>query len=294
MHVDRPDARAARAPEELVETSWRLSRQIIELTTRAGSGHPSSSLSAIDVLVALYFGGILRGDPWRPDWPDRDRFVLSKGHAAPALYVTLAEAGYFSPALLPSLRTLGSPLEGHPNSKVLPGVEASTGSLGQGLSIGLGEALAARLDGRSYAVYVMIGDGEAQEGQIWEATMSAAKYGVDNLTAILDYNLFQQTGAVADVMPPLPPYGDKWRAFGWHVDEVDGHDVSAIVEALRRALQVKGRPRLLIAHTRKGKGLSPFEKDDVSRKHGEPLKADEAAVALAELDALYGRQGGGG
>jgi transketolase len=278
-----------RSTEELLETSWRLSRQIIEITTRAGSGHPSSSLSEIDILTALYFGGVMRYDPERPDWPDRDRFILSKGHGVPALYAVLAEAGFFNSDLLPTLRVLGSPLEGHPNMRALPSLEASTGSLGQGLSIGLGHALAARLDGRDYCVYVLIGDGESDEGQIWEAAMAAAKYRVDNLTAILDYNKYQQTGPVAEVMPSLAPVADKWQAFGWHVVEIDGHDMEAILWACNDVRQRRGRPQIIIAHTLKGKGLSPFEQDDTNRKHGVPLEPDEAEVALAELDRLYGR-----
>ena len=280
---------SGRSPAALKEIVWRLSHQIIKMTTRAGSGHPSSSLSAIDVLVALYFGGIMRTDPERPDWPDRDRFILSKGHAAPALYTVLAEAGYFEPGRLWTLRQLGSALEGHPNMRRLPGVEASTGSLGQGLSMGLGHALAARVDGRDYRVYVLFGDGEADQGQIWEASMAAAKYEVDNLTAILDYNKFQQTGPVDSVMPALLPLVDKWRAFGWHVAETNGHNIEEILETLRAARLIESKPQMIIAHTKKGKGLSPFEQDDVNRKHGEPLKEDEVAVALAELDAMYGR-----
>lgn len=278
----------ARSADELRQTSWRLSRQIINMTTEAGSGHPSSSLSAIDVLVALYFGGVMRYDPDRLDWSDRDRFVLSKGHAAPGLYAVLAEAGYFDPDLLMSLREITSPLEGHPNMRALPALEASTGSLGQGLSIGLGHALAAHLDGRDYRVYVMIGDGESDEGQVWEATMGAAKYNADNLTVILDYNKFQQTGAVEDVMPALQPPAEKWRAFGWHVREIDGHDMDEILAALEGVQDVRGRPQMIVAHTLKGKGLSPFEKDDINRKHGKPLKPEEVKVALAELDEMYG------
>lgn len=281
-----------RSIDELRKTSYRLSRQIIEMTTEAGSGHPSSSLSAIDIMVALYFGGIMRYDPARPAWPDRDRFILSKGHGAPGQYAVLAEAGFFDPALLPSLRTIDSPLEGHPNMRVLPGLEASTGSLGQGLSIGLGHALAARLDGRDYRVYVVIGDGEADEGQIWEATMGAAKFQADNLTAILDYNGYQQTGPVDEVMPVLQPYAEKWRTFGWHVVEVDGHDLEAVLERLREVQHVRGQPQMIIAHTRKGKGLSPFEENDVNRKHGKPLTGEAVQVALAELDAQYERKGG--
>jgi transketolase len=276
------------AEPDLAETSWRLSRQILEITTRAGSGHPSSSLSAIDILTALYFGGILRYDPGNPGWPDRDRFILSKGHAAPGLYVVLAAAGFFDPDLLSTFRETGSPLEGHPNLRALPGVEASTGSLGQGLSIGLGHALAARLDRRGYRVYVMIGDGEADEGQVWEAAMAAAKYNLENLTAILDFNGYQQTGPVSQVMPSLMPVAEKWRAFGWQVSEIDGHNLPQILDAFRQAGQAEGQPQMLIAHTKKGKGLTPFEKDDTNRKHGVPLTSEEARGALAELDQMYG------
>ena len=278
-----------RSLEELREISLKLSRQIIEITTRAGSGHPSSSLSAIDILTVLYFGGVMRYDPDNPGWPDRDRFILSKGHAAPGLYVILAEAGFFDPSLLNTLREIGSPLEGHPNMRVLDGVEASTGSLGQGLSIGVGHALAAHLDRRDYRVYVMIGDGEADQGQIWEASMAAAKYKSSNLTAILDYNKYQQTGPVDEVMPALKPIAEKWRAFGWHVREIDGHNVSEILEALDEVRQVKDRPQMIIASTLKGKGLSPFEADDVNRKHGEPLTEEEKQIALAELDEMLQR-----
>lgn len=281
-----------RSISELLETSWRLSRQIIEITTRAGSGHPSSSLSAIDVMVALYFGGIMNYRPDQPNWPDRDRFILSKGHAAPGLYVILAEAGYFDPDLLPTLREFGSPLEGHPNASVLPGVEASTGSLGQGLSIGVGHALSARVDRRDFRVYVLIGDGEADQGQIWEASMAAAKFNLENLTLLLDNNLFQQTGPVDEVMPSLMPIADKWRAFGWHVEEMDGHDMEKVMFTLEKVQDIKGKPQVIICHTKKGKGLSPFEKNDVNRKHGEPLSEEEAEIALAELDQRYGHTEG--
>lgn len=264
-----------------------LSQSILEMTTAAGSGHPSSGLSAIDILTVLYFGGIMRHDPENPGWPLRDRFVLSKGHGCPALYAVLAEAGYFDPDLLPTLRQIGSPLEGHPNMRVLPGLEASTGSLGQGLSIGLGHALAARLDDLDYRVWVMLGDGECDEGQVWEAAMAAAKFGADNLTAIIDYNKFQQTGPVEEVMPSLEPLEDKWRAFGWEVMVVDGHDHEAIRGSLEAAMKIEGRPQALIAHTRKGKGLSAFESDDVNRKHGKPLSEEELDTALDELEDMY-------
>ncbi len=273
-----------RSQLELERIACRLSRHIIEMTTNAGSGHPSSSLSAIDILTALYFGNILRYDATNPTWRERDRFILSKGHAVPALYAVLAEAGYFERDRLFTLRQLGSPLEGHPNMRTLPGVEASTGSLGQGLSIGLGHALAARLDGLDYRVYVLLGDGESEEGQVWEAAMSATKYKTHNLTAILDYNKFQQTGSVHQVMPALRPLTDKWEAFGWHVIEVEGHNMKAIVEALQDVRHVESRPQLILAHTMKGRGLSIFEANTVNRKHGEVLIEAEAQKALAELD----------
>lgn len=276
----------SRSMEELQETSLRLSQQILEMTTHAGSGHPSSSLSAIDLLTVLYFGGIMRYDPQHPDYPERDRFILSKGHGAPALYAVLAEAGYFNPKSLNTLRQIGSPLEGHPNMRVLPGIEASTGSLGQGLSIGLGHALAARLDDRSYRVYVLIGDGESDEGQIWEAAMCAAKYQLDNLTVMLDYNEFQQTGPVVEVMPTLEPIRDKWSAFGWHIEEINGHYLEDILTALHNVQGIKDQPQIIIAHTLKGKGLSPFEANDVNRKHGVPLTQDELQVALRELGEM--------
>lgn len=272
--------------EELQETAWRLSREILKMTTKAGSGHPSSSLSMVDILTALYFGGVMRYDPHDPNWPERDRFILSKGHGAPGLYAALAEAGFFDRELLPTLREFGSPLDGHPDMRALPGVEASTGSLGQGLSIGLGHALAARLDERASRVYVMIGDGESDEGQIWEAAMSAAKFQAHNLTAILDYNEFQQTGPIDEVMPSLEPVVDKWEAFGWHVEEINGHDIGQILEAFNAVERVESQPQIIVAHTLKGRGLSPFEQDEVNRMHGKPLDDEQLETALAELDEM--------
>jgi len=266
--------------DALQEKARLLRKHIITMTTAAGSGHPSSSLSTVEVLTALYFGGLMRYDPQRPDWPERDRFILSKGHAVPALYAALAEAGYFPVEWLSTLRRIGSPLEGHPNMRVLPGIEASTGSLGQGLSIGVGHALAARLDGRAYHTYVMTGDGENDEGQIWEAAMAAAKYRLDNLTCVVDHNGYQQTGAVPDVMP-LAPLADKWRAFGWHTREVDGHDLHQVLLALDAARTAHGAPTAIIAYTRKGKGVSFVEADHTY--HGRALSADEAQRALEEL-----------
>jgi len=270
--------------ERLKRTAKKLSRQIIEMTTKAGSGHPSSSLSMIDILMVLYFGDIMEYRPKEPNWPERDRFILSKGHGVPGLYAILAEAGFFDPDMLMNLREIDSPLEGHPNMRVLPGIEASTGSLGQGLSIGLGHALAAKVDNRDYRVYVMIGDGEMDEGQIWEAAMSASKFRANNLIAILDYNKFQQTGPVKEIMPSLEPLMEKWIAFGWGVYEINGHDYMDIFDALQSTRQAEDRPQMIIAHTLKGHGLSPFEKDDVNRKHGKPLTEEEKHIALEELD----------
>jgi transketolase len=269
---------------QLQELAWHLSGQIIKMTTQAGSGHPSSSLSAIDLMTAIYFGGIMCYRPDEPEWPDRDRFILSKGHAAPALYAVLAEAGYFDPQALASLRELGSPLEGHPNMRALPGVEASTGSLGQGLSIGIGHALAAKLNGSDFRVYVMVGDGEMDEGQIWEGVMLAPKLNLDNLTVILDHNKYQQTGSINEVMPTLLPFLDKWQSFGWEVSEVEGHYMERILDSLQTVQTVTELPQFIVAHTSKGRGLSPFIEDPVNHKHGKALKPEAMEKALAELD----------
>jgi len=277
--------------EALKNLTKKLSKQVIEMTTQAGSGHPSSSVSMIEILMALYFGGVMDYRPEQPDWPDRDRFILSKGHGVPALYAVLAEAGYFDPEKLMTLRKLGSPLEGHPNMRVLPGIEASTGSLGQGLSIGLGHALAARVDKREYQVYVMIGDGEADQGQIWEAAMAAAKYRVKNLTAILDYNKFQQTGSVRKVMPSLEPLVEKWMAFGWHVSEINGHDFEDIFTAFKSGRELQEKPHVIIAHTLKGHGLSAFEENEVNRMHGKPLSESQKEAALQEIDENFYKKG---
>lgn len=266
--------------ERLEALARELRREVLIMTSEAGSGHPTSSMSAVEILVALYFGGILRYDPAQPAWPDRDRFILSKGHAAPILYAVLAEAGYFPKDLLRTLRRIGSPLEGHPNMRRLPGVEASTGSLGQGLSIGLGHALAARLDGRDYHVFVLLGDGEIEEGQVWEAAMAAAHWRVHNLVAIVDHNGYQQTSPVSAVTDPRT-YVEKWRAFGWHVSEVDGHDLVAVHAALRFAKAYRDGPACIIAHTVKGKGVSFLERDFTW--HGRAVPRDRLQLALEEL-----------
>jgi transketolase len=254
-------------------------RDIITSTTTAASGHPTSSLSAADIAVALYFGGVLRYDAKNPHWPARDKFILSKGHAAPLLYAVLAEAGYFSTDMLPTLRKIGSPLEGHPNMRRLPGVEASTGSLGQGLSIGVGAALAARLDNTDARVYVMTGDGELDEGQNWEACMSAAKYRLDNLVLIVDQNGYQQTGATAEVLD-LRPLAPRFEAFGWFAQEINGHDLNEILLAFDKAKQIKGKPSAIVARTIKGYPIHTILTSDPNH-HGKPLTKEEAEKALA-------------
>jgi transketolase len=260
-----------------------IRKGIITSTTAAGSGHPTSSLSGVEVAVALYFGGVLRYDPRNPHWPQRDRFILSKGHAAPLLYAVLAEAGYFPREQLATLRQLGSPLEGHPNMRRLPGVEASTGSLGQGLSLGIGHALAVRLDGYDARVYVLLGDGEMDEGQVWEAAMAAKKYQLDNLVAIVDQNGYQQTGPTAEVLD-LKPLAPRWEAFGWFAQEVNGHDLTAVIAALRQAAATKGRPSVLVARTVKGWPIQGLLSSDPNH-HGKPLTADEAKRALEVIGA---------
>jgi transketolase len=274
-------AAPARERSEFDEITRRLRRNIVTSTTKAGSGHPSTSLSMVEVMTVLYFGGVLRYDPEGPEDPGRDRFILSKGHGAPGLYATLAEAGYFPEADLASLRQLGSPLEGHPNMCRLPGVEASTGSLGQGFSIAIGHALAGRLDGADYRVYVMIGDGESEQGQIWEAAMYAGNHGLDNLTVILDHNGYQQTGAVADIQP-LDPIEGKFEAFGFATRAIDGHSLDEVAGAFEWARGVSGKPQAIIARTVKGKGVSLLEAAP-GKWHGKPVPADEEAKALEEI-----------
>jgi transketolase len=266
---------------QLQDTARRLRTNIVKSTTRAGSGHPSSSLSMVEILTVLYFRGFLSYDPQSPRDPGRDRFILSKGHAAPGLYAVLAEAGYFGEEELVTLRRLGSPLEGHPNMNRTPGVEASTGSLGQGLSIGIGHALAARLDGRDYRVYVMVGDGEMEEGQVWEAIMFAGNHALDGLTLIVDHNHYQQTGAVDDI-EPLDPVEEKLRQFKWKVAVVDGHSLDEVEEAFDWARGIKGSPQAIVARTVKGKGVSLLESSPGSW-HGKAIPADDEAKALEEI-----------
>jgi transketolase len=263
----------------LASTARRLRREIVQMIGEAGSGHPGGSLSAIDLIASLYFRH-LRHDPKNPDWPDRDRFVLSKGHGAPALYAALAQAGYFPPEQLRTLRKLGSPLQGHPEKGKLAGVEASTGSLGQGISIGIGMALAAWVDRRDYRVYVLIGDGEADEGQVWEGALFAAHHKVDNLTVIMDCNGQQLDSWVKEILS-LEPIAEKWRAFGWHAIEIDGHNLGEIDSALTEAKQTRGRPTVIVARTVKGKGVSFMENN--IEFHGMAPTAEQVEAALKEL-----------
>lgn len=265
---------------QLKEKCRVLRKLMIEMTTTAGSGHPSSGMSACEILAGLYFGGIMRHDPANPHWPDRDRFILSKGHGCPGLYAVLAEAGYFPHDWLSHLRQIGQPLEGHPNMKRCPGAEASTGSLGQGLSIGIGHALAGRLDGKGYHVFVMTGDGECDQGQIWEAAMSAAYHQVGSITWIVDHNHRQQTGEMVDVLD-IRPLASKIKSFGWDVREIDGHDLEQVMDALRWSQQQSSQPKSIVADTIKGKGVSFVEAD--FSWHGRALSKDEMAKALIEL-----------
>jgi len=260
-----------------------IRKEIITSTTTAGSGHPTSSMSGVEIAVALFFGGILRYDAKNPHWPQRDRFILSKGHAAPLLYAVLAEAGYFPKEQLSTLRKLGSPLEGHPNMRRLAGVEASTGSLGQGLSLGIGHALATRLDGYDSRIYVLTGDGELDEGQVWEAAMCARKFKLDNVVAIVDHNNYQQTGPTAEVLD-LEPIAPRWEAYGWFAQTINGHDLNEVLGAFRKAAQTKGRPSVIVARTIKGYPIVDLLGSD-HNYHGKALPPDVAKKALAFLDA---------
>ncbi len=269
------------ASEAEMETiAKRLRRHIITMIGKAGSGHPGGSLSAVEILTTLYFR-VLRHKPSDPQWPDRDRFILSKGHAAPLLYATLAECGCFPVDELLTLRQMDSRLQGHTDRTVTPGVEMSAGALGQGLSFAIGVALAGRLNSQDYRVYVLLGDGECDEGQVWEGAMAAAHFKVDNLVAIVDNNGQQIDGWNRDVMN-LDPFPGKWQAFGWHVIEVDGHDLTQLTQAFNQAKLVKGQPAVIIAHTIKGKGVSFMENNPDF--HGKAPSAEEVKLALKELE----------
>jgi len=262
----------------LKENANIIRKHIIEMLVEAGSGHPGGSLSAVDIVTALYFYK-MKHNPKNPSWPDRDRFILSKGHAAPVLYAALAESGYFPLEELKTLRKINSRLQGHPSMKT-PGVEVSTGSLGQGLSIGVGMALAGKLDKRNYRVYVLLGDGEVQEGQVWEAAMFASHHKLDNLTAILDRNGLQQTGPTETILS-IEPIAAKWKSFGWEVFEIDGFDMKEIVESLDKIERIRNRPTIIIAHTTKGKGISFMEW--VTDYHAKIPDGENLSRALKEL-----------
>jgi transketolase len=249
------------------------------MTAAAGSGHPGGSLSSVELLTALYFN-VLNHRPEEPNWPDRDRFILSKGHVCPVLYSVMARTGYFPVEELMTLRKFGSRLQGHPNVKALPGLESSSGSLGQGLSIANGLALAAKLNNKSYRVYCLMGDGELQEGQIWEAAMTAPHYGLDNVCAIVDYNNLQIDGKCDEVMG-INPLAKKWESFNWHVIEIDGHDLAQVLKAYEEAANHKEQPSVIIAHTTKGKGVSFME--NVAGWHGKAPNKEELEKALQEI-----------
>lgn len=265
--------------EELEKMAIIIRCDIIDMICTAKAGHPGGSLSATDLVTALYFR-VMRIDPENPDWPDRDRFILSKGHACPVWYAALAERGYFDKSHLKTLRRMGSILQGHPDMLKTPGIDMTAGSLGHGLPAGLGMALAGKLQQKDSHVFVIIGDGESQEGSIWEASMAAPNFKLDNLTAILDYNHLQNDYSVEDIMP-IHPVVDKWQAFGWHVLEIDGHDMAQVVQALEEAKAHKGAPTMIVANTVKGKGVSYME--NVCEWHGKAPCLEEADQALEEL-----------
>jgi transketolase len=264
--------------KELEEKARQIRIMIVEMLARAGSGHPGGSLSSADILTCLYFS-VMRHNAKDPTWPDRDRFHLSKGHCCPALYAVLAECGYFPKSELLNLRKFGAMLQGHPDRHT-PGIEVCSGSLGQGLSVAFGMSLAVRLDKSDSRVYCLMGDGEIQEGNIWEAAMAAAHYKCDNLCAVLDYNGFQIDGRVCDVIG-VEPLAGKWRSFGWQALEIDGHNMAAIHKAFDAAKITKGKPTIIVAKTIKGKGVSFME--NVADFHGRTPSADETRTAVNEL-----------
>ncbi len=267
--------------KELEKIAWTIRRDIIKMITQAQSGHPGGSLSSTDIMVSLYFHA-MNVDPKNPKWDGRDYFILSKGHVCPALYAVLARKGFFDPAELMTLRKFGSRLQGHPGvNKGLPGLEASTGSLGQGLSIASGVALAMQHDGKPNRVYCLMGDGELDEGSVWEAAMSSAHYKLSNLCGIVDFNGLQIDGKLEDVMS-IAPLVKKWEAFGWNAVPVDGHSVKELLDALDKAKSYKKGPTVIIAKTVKGKGVSFME--NVAGWHGVAPKKEEAEKALKELE----------
>jgi transketolase len=265
--------------ESLETRANKIRQHIVSMIFEAGSGHPGGSLSMADIITAVYFG-VLKHNPENPKMEDRDRFVLSKGHGAPALYAALSEAGYFPVEELKTLRKLGSNLQGHPDMRKTPGVEMSTGSLGQGISVAVGMALAAKLDRKLYKIYCILGDGETNEGEVWEAAMAAAHYKLDNLIGILDRNMLQIDGATEQIMG-IEPLASKWKAFGWHVIEINGHSFREILGAITQAQDIKGQPIMILAHTTKGKGVSFME--GAVGFHGKAPNKEEYDMAIKEL-----------
>jgi len=270
--------------KELEEKCCQIRCEVLKMLNTACSGHTGGSLSCIELVVALY-NGIMCHNPKDRNWAERDRFHLSKGHAAPTWYAVLADSGYFSKEELKSLRCLGSMLQGHPDMTRTPGVEMTSGSLGQGLSVGVGMALAGKLDKKDYQVYVLLGDGEIQEGQIWEAAMSAGHYKLDNLCALIDYNKLQIDGKVNEIID-IEPLKEKWQSFNWKVFEIDGHNLKEIIETCQKTKKVKGKPSILIAHTVKGKGVCFME--HVCDYHGVPPTDEEYERAIKELKMKKG------
>lgn len=265
--------------KELKETAIQIRRDIIIMLTEASSGHPGGSLSSVEILTSLYFN-VMNIDPENNKNPDRDRFVLSKGHAAPVLYSALARRGYFAVDELKGLRKIGSILQGHPNMNEVPGVDMSTGSLGQGISAAVGMAMAGKIDNKEYRVYTLLGDGELEEGQVWEAAMAAAQYKLDNLTAFVDKNGLQIDGPCSEVMS-AEPITDKFRAFNWNVMEVDGHDFKQLLDAIEKAKAFKGKPTVIVCKTIKGKGVSFMENE--AGWHGTAPNVEQCEIALKEI-----------
>lgn len=274
--------------KELKKTATRIRKHVINEVFSAASGHPGGSLSCTDILTVLYFHE-MRIDPSNPRWEDRDRFVLSKGHSSPALYGTLAERGFFPVEELAKFRHIDSHLQGHPSLKDTPGVDMTTGSLGQGISAAVGMAIAGKIDKKEYRVYAILGDGEIQEGQVWEACMAAAHYKLDNLTAFLDHNGLQIDGKITDVMSP-EKVEDKFKAFGWNTIVIDGHDMEQIADAIEKAKATKGKPTMIIAETVKGKGVS-FMENEVGW-HGTAPNQEQRDKAIAELDKILSEMEG--
>jgi len=270
-------------PADLGRVAHRIRVDSLRMTHRAGSGHPGGSMSEAELLAVLYFGGVLRVDPKNPKDAKRDRFVLSKGHCCPGLYSALAQRGFFPASELDGFRKIGRLLQGHADAKV-PGVEMSAGSLGMGLGFGNGVAMVGKLERRDWRVYVLLGDGECQEGNVWESAMTAGHRGLDNVCAIVDYNKIQIEGFTNEIKR-LDPLADRWRSFGWHAIEVDGHDVAQLRSAFDEAARTKGKPTVIVAHTVKGKGVSFTENN--KDYHGRSLTDDEMKRAMAELGEAW-------